>query len=133
MKEEWRRALHPATTTGRASAFCSALAVSTRPWRACRSSTPATAKRNQSESSIHHASELVVGGKGEKGKAAYQGEHVGGDEEDNEERDEVDEPGAERGPGVVTCHGDAAGERGRRAAEAEEGKGVGRRVARAHL
>jgi hypothetical protein len=62
----------------------------------------------------------------------YQGEDVRGDEEDDEERDEVDEPEPERGRGVVSRHGDAAGERGRGAAEAEEGQWVGRRVARAH-
>jgi hypothetical protein len=62
----------------------------------------------------------------------YQGEDVRGDEEDDEERDKVDEPGPERGRGVVSRHGDSAGERGRGAAEAEEGQWVGRRVARAH-
>jgi hypothetical protein len=62
----------------------------------------------------------------------YQGENVGGDEEDDEERDEVDEPWAERGRGGVSRHGDAAGQRGRGAAEAKEGQEVGRGVARAH-
>jgi len=58
---------------------------------------------------------------------------VGGDEEDDEEREEVDEAGAERGHGGgVARHGDAAGE-GERAGVAEEGReGVGRLVARAH-
>jgi len=58
---------------------------------------------------------------------------VGGDDEDDEEREEVDEPGAERGHGGgVARHGDAAGE-GERARVAEEGREVvGRLVARAH-
>ena len=58
---------------------------------------------------------------------------MGGDDEDDEEREEVDEPGAERGHGGgVARHGDAAGE-GERARVAEEGReGVGRLVARAH-
>jgi hypothetical protein len=60
---------------------------------------------------------------------------VGGDEEDDEEREEVNDPGAERWHGCgggVARHGDATGE-GERAGVAEEGrKGVGRRVARAH-
>jgi hypothetical protein len=60
---------------------------------------------------------------------------VGGDEEDDEEREEVNKPGAERWHGCgggVARHGDATGE-GERAGVAEEGrKGVGRRVARAH-
>lgn len=62
---------------------------------------------------------------------------MGGDEEDDEEREEVGDPGAERGHGGgrgIARHGDAAGE-GEGAGVAEEGgevQGVGRRVARAH-
>ena len=64
---------------------------------------------------------------------------MGGDEEDDEERQEVEEPGgAERGHGSrggVARHGDAAGEGERAGVVAEEEgreEGVGRRVARAH-
>ena len=64
---------------------------------------------------------------------------MGGDEEDDEERQEVEEPGeAERGHGGrggVARHGDAAGEGERAGVVAEEEgreEGVGRRVARAH-